>query len=235
VVFGGSVLFPQEPDPNYLKEVAERLQAWSRDHQLFVVAGGGAPARRHITLARRLQVAEEELDRIGIAATRLNAQFLQSVLHQWGVDVPPKVPTTVHEAKAAARPGRIVVMGGTEPGHSTDYVGVELAIAVGAERFINATNVDGVYTKDPKEHPDAEHKEHLSFEELLQIIEEEEWTTAGAPGVLDGPATVLIATQGLPTRVCDGRDLENLDNAVRGEPFHGTTVSGAKVVLGGAA
>lgn len=234
ISFGGSVVAPAEPDPAYLRAVAERIQAWSRDLQVLVVVGGGQPARKYIHLARGLSVGEEDLDRIGVMATRLNAQLLQSLLHAWGAPVARELPTDTARALALSKPGIIVVMGGTTPGHSTDFVAAELAVAGRAARLVNVTNVDGVYTKDPAQHPDAEHKPRLDFDELLQIIEEEEWTTAGAPGVLDGPATVLIATNGVRTCVVGGKDLDNVEQAVRGHPFHGTVVEGERVVLKGA-
>ncbi len=231
IVVGGSVVAPPELDPEYLRRLADGLMAWSKDRQLLVVVGGGQAARRYITAARALGVAESELDRIGIAATRLNAQALAMVLHRFGASVNVEVPRTVAEALGLAKRHRIVVMGGTQPGHSTDYVAVELAVEAGCVRFVNATNVDGVYTRDPSKHRDATHKPRLTFEEMLQIIEEREWTAAGAPGVIDGPSTVLIATKGIPTCVVKGTDVENLGKAVRGEPFHGTVVSGPRVVL----
>lgn len=234
ISFGGSVVAPAEPDPEYLRAVVERIQAWAKDLQVLVVVGGGQPARKYIRLARSLQVGEEDLDRIGVMATRLNAQLVQSMLHAWGAPVARELPVTTQHALGLSRPGQVVVMGGTTPGHSTDFVAAELAVGVGAARLVNVTNVDGVYTKDPAQHPDAQHKPRLDFDELLQIIEEEEWTTAGAPGVLDGPATVLIATNGVRTCVVSGKDLDNVECAVRGQAFQGTLVEGRPVALKGA-
>ncbi len=207
--------------------------ALSKDRQLFVVVGGGHPARRAITAARILGVGEEALDRIGIAATRLNAQTLACILKQYKADVNLEIPHSVHQALRFAEQHAIVLMGGTQPGHSTDYVGVELAVEGKCARFVNATNVDGVYTRDPAKHKDAKHLPNLSFEEMLQIIEEREWTAAGAPGVIDGPSTILIATKGIATNVCDGRDLANFAKAVKGEAFKGTKVSGKPVLIAG--
>ncbi|MFO1533872.1 MAG: UMP kinase, partial [Thermoplasmatota archaeon] len=112
-----------------------------------------------------------------------------------------------------------------------DYVAVELAVEGKCTRFVDATNVDGVYTRDPAKHRDAKFLGELDFENLLGIIEEREWSTAGAPGVIDGPATVLLAREGIPTSVVKGTDLENLGKAVAGKPFHGTHVAGKKVAV----
>ncbi len=231
IAFGGSVLAPAELDPVFLRQVAEKLISWSKDRQLLVVTGGGYPARRYITAARAAGVAEESLDRIGIAATRLNAQALAAILHACGADVNLEVPHSINQALRFANQNNLIVMGGTVPGHSTDYVGIELAAEAGAQRVIIATNVDGVYTRDPNKHRDAKHIPQLSFEELLAVIQEREWTAAGAPGVIDGPGTILLATRGVPACVVDGRNLDNLGKAVSGASFHGTRVDGKPVVL----
>jgi len=228
--FGGSILMPSEPDPAFLRQAAEAIHAWSKNIPLGVVVGGGSPARRAINTARQAQVGEEELDRIGIAATRLNAQLLASTLYEYGADVARTIPTTVQEAIQSMQSHQIVVMGGTTPGHSTDFVAAEWAAAVQCPVVI-ATSVDGVYTIDPLVDPNAQRKATLNFGELLQIVEEKEWTTAGAPGVIDGPATVLLATHGVETRVVHGRQLAEVGKAVRGEEFHGTLIGGDKVVL----
>ena len=229
LVFGGSILAPQQLDPDFLTRVADSLIAWSREMPLFVVVGGGAPAGGHIQAARAAGVAEDLLDRVGIAATRLNAQALACILRKRGADVNLEIPHSTGQAIRFAQQHSIVVMGGTTPGHSTDYVAVEHAVEAGCKRFVNATNVAGVYTRDPAKHKDAQFKPKLTFEDLLAIIGEREWTAAGAPGVMDGPATVLLSRNAIPTCVVDGRDLANLGKAVTGQAFQGTRIEGPKV------
>lgn len=233
IVMGGSILAPPEPDTAFLGQVANSLAAWSKQRRLFVVVGGGSPARKAIEAARACGVAEGDLDRIGIQATRLNAQGLACILRKQGVNCNLEIPHTTAQALRMAEQHDLVVMGGTVPGHSTDYVAVELAIDGKCERFVNATNVDGVYTRDPNKHKDAQFKPALNFEELLGIIEEREWSTAGAAGVVDGPSTVLIASKGVTTCVANGRNLENLGKAVLGQKFHGTLVTGKAVKVRG--
>ncbi|HUR62277.1 MAG TPA: UMP kinase [Candidatus Thermoplasmatota archaeon] len=231
IVLGGSILAPAELDPAFLQDIASRMVEWSRDRQLFVVVGGGAPARKYITAARLSGVAEDLLDRIGIQATRLNAQTLACILRKLGGDVNLEVPHSTTQALRFAEQHAIIVMGGTVPGHSTDYVAVELAVEGRCARFVDATNVDGVYTRDPNKHRDAKFLPKMTFEELLQVIGEREWTAAGAPGVIDGPATVLLARNAVPTCVVNGNQLQELAKAVTGKPFHGTHITGAKVAV----
>lgn len=229
IVLGGSILAPADLDPAFLQDVANRMLAWSKERQLLVVVGGGAPARKHIQAARACGVAEDLLDRIGIQATRLNAQTLACILRRASADVNLEVPQSTAQALRFAEQHAIIVMGGTTPGHSTDYVAVELAVEGRCDRFVDATNVDGVYTRDPNKHRDAKFLPKMTFDELLGVIGEREWTAAGAPGVIDGPATVLLARNAVPTCVVRGTNLENLANAVAGKDFHGTHITGPKV------
>jgi len=231
LVLGGSILAPAEPDPAFLQRVAKGLAAWSRERQLFVVVGGGHPARQYIQAARALGVGEDLLDRIGIQATRLNAQALACVLRREGANVNLEVPQTVAQALRFAGQHDLVVMGGTEPGHSTDYVAVELAVKGKCARLVNGTNVDGVYSADPSKDPKATLQADLTFQQLLGIVKERTWTAAGSPGVLDGPATVLLAQKGIPACVVRGTDVANLGEAVAGRTFKGTRIQGPAAVV----
>src|SRR5207253_2589867 len=107
---------------------------------------------------------------IGIAAIRLNAQLISALLLAGGIDTNHRIPTTAAEALRLGQNLGVVVMGGTTPGHSTDYVAAEIAVAVAANRLVIATNIDGVYTADPKRNPTAERLPKMDFEKLLSII-----------------------------------------------------------------
>lgn len=225
VAFGGSILFPEKADPEFLRRAASTLDMLASQTRLLVVVGGGHPARQAIGVARKGgQTDERKLDRIGIAATRSNAQALISELRNLGANVNGEVPTTANNALRLSRKHDIVVMGGTEPGHSTDYVAVELAVKGRCARFVNATNVDGVFDKDPNKHPDAQFQRVLSFEEFLEIIGDLSWKAAGSPGVMDGPATKLLVERRILTCVVRGTGLDNFSRAVRNQFFYGTTI-----------
>ncbi len=115
-------------------------------------------------------------------------------------------------------------MGGTVPGHTTDYVSCELAESVNASRLVNATRVDGIYTDDPNKVPDAEKIETMTFDRMLSIILKNDYK-AGQNLVLDQKAARKIAALELPTYIVDGRDLEALEAAVRGARKSGTLIS----------
>lgn len=229
IAFGGSILAPDELDPEFLETVAAALDAWSMDERILVVVGGGHPARKAITAARGVGPDEDSLDRIGIQATRLNAATLLAFLQAEGVPTHDEVPATCQEA--ADLRGRVIVMGGTTPGHSTDYVGAELARTVGADRLVIATNVDGVYTADPRIKQDAKRVAQCGYRHLAAIVGPAEWKQAGQAGVVDPLAVALLTGSDITTCVVDGNDLENLGAALEDDPFHGTRIQeGADLV-----
>jgi uridylate kinase len=231
---GGSVLATGDQDPQAWIQWTEAVKEWSRERPIAIVVGGGRPARNAIALARAGSTSEDDLDRIGIHATRLNASILLALLKGNGVDANHRVPRATDRAASELDEHSVVVMGGTTPGHSTDFVAAELAQKVRAARLVIVSNVDGVYTQDPHKHPDAKRLAATTFDELLHIVGGPAWTQAGAPGIVDGPAAALLKSTRTATCVVSGRNLTNVGNAVRGQDFDGTSVRDAASAASGA-
>lgn len=217
---GGSILTPEGTEVEYITNLAELLKKMSSDHKLYVVVGGGPLARKYIKIARGLGGNEIELDEQGIASTRLNAQLLITALDNFAY---PKPAETFQEAFVQAQNFAIVVMGGTHPGHTTDAVAVMLGEFVGAEKFINVTSVDGVYTADPKVDPNAKKLEKLTPDELIEITSQSA-SRAGPHIVIDPLAARIIKRSGITTLVLDGRNLEALENAISDRLFDGSVI-----------
>ena len=121
VALGGSLLRPEvEGRQTWLQGMVEvivsRVESGSK---VALVVGGGAPAREGIELAKPFIEDVSHLDRIGIAATRLNATIVREALSEGGVAVSAKIPESIGEAVLELEKWDVVVMGGTEPGHTT--------------------------------------------------------------------------------------------------------------------
>ena len=144
--------------------------------QLCLVVGGG-------NIIRGATASREGLDRVsadymGMLATVINALALQDVLEKIGVNT--RVMTAIR-MESLAEPyirrrairhlekGRVIIFaGGTgNPFFSTDTAGVLRALEVEAEVILKATNVDGIYTSDPKKDPSATFIPELSFQEAI--------------------------------------------------------------------
>lgn len=219
VSIGGSVLIPGNNDSDYIARLAEMLISASKEVQLAVVCGGGKTARYYASTGRELGGDTYQLDIMGIGATRLNAQLLGVALG----DMPVRVPETVEETANASKPGKIVVMGGTEPGHTTDAVATMVAREMRADRVVNATAVDAVYTDDPRTNPSAERIPEMTIARLGEIVYKEH--DASRSSVFD-PLGVKIAEEcHIDISMVDGRDLVELEKAILGKPFNGTFVN----------
>ena len=216
--FGGSVLLSKDVDVEYLFRLADLLRKLSSKNKIYVIVGGGSVARTYINLGRNLKFTEDVLDSFGIEVTRVNAKMFAHLL---GISN-QEIPATTDEAKQIKKP--IVVMGGTTPGHSTDMVSAELAEKIKAVRFVNATNVDGIYDKDPHKYPDAKQIREISVQDLIQKYGTK-WDSAGKNIAIDGPALAIIKRAKIPTSIVNGKRLDQLENALTGQPFSGTTIT----------
>lgn len=223
ISIGGSIVAPPSLDVQYIDSLARALTELSKERQLFCVTGGGWIARQYIQAGREFGAGEEELDLIGIAATRINAQLLIAALSKY-TEVPVRPLASVEATADSAQGYQVSVMGGTFPGHSTDYVGAELAALVKATRFVNATNVDGIYSADPNVVATAEFYKEITADALIKMMGTE-WKMAGTKAVIDGPACLLIKKHRIQTLVVNGRNLPELSKAIQGQPFHGTIVT----------
>lgn len=217
ISLGGSVLLADDVDSTYYRELKQLLLSHS-NKKIFIIVGGGPPARTYISKARSLNISEKFLDTIGIAVTRLNALFLACQFQE-------NIYTIPHSTQEAVQLNQsIVIMGGTTPGHSTDYVGAELASIAKADLFIIATNVDGVFDKDPKENPDAKMYPSIPAQKLLKTYGNT-WNAAGSNMVIDGPALQKIQNDRVRTVIINGSNIENFKKVLDHQPFLGTTLT----------
>lgn len=217
ISLGGSVLLADDIDSHYYADL-KRLLLSQKNKKIFVVVGGGPPARNYISRARALKISEKYLDSIGIAVTRVNALFLACQLQENIYSI----PHSTQEASQSNQP--IVIMGGTTPGHSTDFVGAELASLTNANLFIIATNVDGVYDSDPRSNPNAKMYTSISAIELLNRYGSS-WNAAGSNTVIDGPALQQIQNEHVKTVVINGKIVSNFRKVLNHQSFHGTTIT----------
>jgi uridylate kinase len=217
VSLGGSVILSDEADVHFFKKLVDLLKRLSKKYKIYIVIGGGKTARNYIKLGRALNLDEGTLDEIGIDITRINAKLFTELISTSN----KKIPFTTDDAKNAKEP--IVIMGGTTLGHSTDMVGAELAKKTDAIRYIIATNVDGIYDKDPNKYSDAKQLREVSIKQLIDEYGTD-WKSAGANVVVDGPALKIIWEEKIPTFVVNGKRLDQLEKAIENQSFDGTKI-----------
>jgi len=218
VSIGGSVLVPGNDDPDYIMKLASLLRRVSKTVQIVVVCGGGKIARYYTVTGKEVGGTSFECDLLGIGVTRLNAQLLAAAL-----GVPPDIPHTAEEAAERSAPGKIVVMGGTVPGHTTDAVSAMVAREMRADRIVNATSVDAVYSEDPKKNEHAKRYSRLTIDELSGLVFSEHM--AGQSGVFDPLGIKIAKEENIDILIVNGRNFDELKNAILGKNIFGTYVS----------
>ena len=201
---------------------------------IAIVVGGGNIVRG-VQMAERTRVARVTADYMGLLATVINALALREAMEQEGLET--RVQTAL-EMRQVAEPyirrrairhlekGRIVIFaGGTgSPYFTTDTAAALRAIEIEADAILMAKKgVDGVYDKDPRDHPDAVRFRTLDYLEVLNR----------GLKVMDATAISLCMDNGMPIVVFDIARPGNIKRALLGEEI-GTLVGGGAVHARGA-
>jgi uridylate kinase len=195
-----------------LKKYAHMLLDISGKTQPVVVAGGGKVARHYINIARGFGSDEASLDIMGIEVSRLNARLLIAAL---GDSAYPSVPEDLEQVSKAAAGGKIVVTGGLHPGQSTNATAALIAEKVKAKKFLNATDVDGIYDSDPNKSKNAKMFKEITVKKCLELLGSEN-SAAGAYDLMDIVALKVIERSKIPTVVLKS-DPTTIKSAIAGK------------------
>jgi len=214
VVKLGGALFKREPDIIAIARMGQALADFAKQgNQLVVVAGGGENARAYIRAARNLGADESTSDLVGIQLTRVNAELLRLSLGSVAV---PEIPASLSELRSLVGNGKAVVLGGLQPGQSTNAVAALAAEITRAESLVNGTDVEGVYTEDPKKNPKAKLIRSVHVDKLLTWAMSGE-VFAGRYELLDPLAIKILQRAKTPTRFVSLDEPENILAALRGK------------------
>ncbi|SMF73765.1 uridylate kinase [Azospirillum oryzae] len=164
-------------DPEMVNRIANEVKAViALGVQVCLVIGGGNIFRGVKGAASGMERASA--DYIGMLATVMNALSMQSALERMGVitRVQSAIPmSTVCEPYIRRRAvrhmekGRVVIFaaGTGNPFFTTDTAAALRASEMGCDGLLKGTQVDGVYTADPKKDPSAQHYERLTYMDVL--------------------------------------------------------------------
>ena len=214
-------------DPDRVASLASEIAAVaSLGVQLGLVVGGGNFFRGVAAAAR--QMDRVAADHMGMLATVINGIALQDALERAGA--PTRLMTAI-EIRQVAEPhirrrairhlekGRIVIFAGgtSNPYFSTDTAAVLRALEIKADALAKATRVDGVYDKDPLQHPDAVMFRTVSFSEVL----------TRQLAVMDSSAIAMCRDNNLPIQVFNLHTPGNIMRMAQGESI-GTRIHSGK-------
>jgi len=150
-------------------------------------------------------------------ATRLNAQLIKAIMGEWCAQ---EVVTNPREVDPLT--GHVLVAAGWKPGFSTDYDAVLLAERFGAQMLINLSNIEKVYTADPRTDPTAKPIDKITWADFRSMVGDEWIPGKNVP--FDPIASRHAEKIGLKVVCAAGKNLENLRKILLGEDFTGTTI-----------
>ncbi len=184
-----------------------------------LVVGGGDAAREFIKAARALGASETVCDEIAIMVTRIHASlFIQAL----GDVSYPNVVGSVEELRNALVSRDLAVAGGFWPGQSTFAVAAYCAETIRARKMLVATNVEGIYDKDPRMFRDARLISRMTYSELRRLMEGSP-QAAGEYRMVDAVGLSILERSGISLSIIDGRDPKRLKEALS-KGYAGTIV-----------
>jgi uridylate kinase len=219
---GGSLIVPKEINTTFLSNLKRLLETEiaSNGRRFIIIAGGGRTARNYQEAAGAISELDlEDLDWMGIHATRLNGHLLRTVFRDIAYPVMITDPEDICDVPEDAS---LIIAAGYKPGASTDLRSVQIAEHIGATKIINLSNIDYVYTADPRKDSHAEKIEDITWEDFKKLIPTE-WDP-GLSSPFDPVAARGAETADIEVSIINGNKLEELQHYLDGVGFIGTKI-----------
>ena len=226
---GGSIIVPEKPDTTFLSEFVSMCISWlksDKNNRLILVAGGGAPARvyqnayNEVAEKTGLGAQANSADWIGIMATRINAQLLKACFGDYCKNDVVYNPT----AENLAFDGQVLVASGWKPGFSTDTDAVYLGEKLDGKTIVNLSNIEKVYTEDPRKNPDAKPLDTITWTDFRKMVGDE-WTP-GKNCPFDPIASKKAQELGMTVICAGGKNIANIKAILEDKEYIGTTIQG---------
>ncbi len=219
---GGSLIVPNEVNIKYLKKFKEVIEKHKRKYKFIIVCGGGNVARKYITALASIGAPTKFQGFSGISATRMNARFIS---YFFGQDQERGMPHTIAELKKYVKKYDLVFCGGLEyrTKQTSDSTAAEIAQNMKAE-FVNLTNVDGLYDKNPSKFKNAKFIPEISWSAFDKMANKLKFHP-GQHFVLDQTASGMIKKSKTTTYII-GEDIKQLEALLNNKKFKGTKIQG---------
>ncbi len=219
---GGSLIVPDQIDTTFLtvlKNLVEH-QIASHGRRFIIIAGGGKTARRYQEAAGKVSDLDpEDIDWIGLHATRLNGHLLRTIFRD---SAHPEMITNPDDILDVPKSADLVIAAGYRPGSSTDFRAVQIAKNVKAHRLINLSNIDYVYTADPRTDASATRIEDITWHDFLKLIPSE-WSP-GLSSPFDPVAAREAEARNIEVAIINGEKPDEIEHYINNEAFVGTKI-----------
>jgi len=219
---GGSLIIPDKINYKYLSKLKKIVLKHTKNYKFIFVCGGGSVARKYISALEKSGANELLQNFSGISATRMNARFMS---YFFGLDSKQGIPSTIDTIEKRIKNENIIFCGALEykPNQTSDSTAALVAKTLNSI-FINLTNVNGLYTKNPLEHKNAKLIKEISWENFDKRAQKIKFSP-GQHFILDQKASKIIMKNKIPTFII-GPNPKQLDKFLRGKKFIGTRIQG---------
>jgi uridylate kinase len=223
ISLGGSLIVPDEIDWKFVKDFKKLIEKQiKKGCKFIIITGGGKTARKYIDAAVKIDgVTDEDKDWIGIHATRMNAHFIRTIFRRHAHPRINRNPNDLEDFYNFKE--SILIAAGWKPGWSTDYCAVLLGKYLDIKNIINLSNIDYVYTKDPRKFPEAKKIENISWKNFRKMVGDKWDPGMNAP--FDPIASKLAQEEAIEVAIMNGKNLENLENYLEDKKFRGTIIN----------
>lgn len=211
---------PNKIDTSYLKKFRKLiLQLLKKGYQIVLVVGGGGVNRQYVEAIKKVARPKDiDLDLLGIAATKLNAELVRVAFSDWA-----HKEVIADPVKKLKTNKKLIIASGWLPGCSTDKDAVLWAKNLGAKTVINLSDIAYVYDKDPDKYKDAKPLHELSWADYLRIVGSKWTPRLSSP--FDPIAAQLARKNKTKVVILNGRNLANISAYLADKPFKGTIIS----------
>ncbi|MBU2544779.1 UMP kinase, partial [Patescibacteria group bacterium] len=203
---GGSLVVPNGGiDTEFLSAFNAfiRHQISSKKRRFFIVVGGGTTAGKYIEAGKKTlghDLTKEDQDWLGIHSTRLNAQLIRTIFRDIADHRVIKHYEIIFKTDKP-----VAIAAGWKPGWSTDYDAVVLCQDYNIGEVINLSNIDKIFTKDPRQFSDAKPIDSMSWKEYRKIAGDKWTPRMNVP--FDPIAAKLADELGITVRFLNGKNL----------------------------
>lgn len=219
---GGSLIVPDQIDTDFLNSFKGFIETMvtEGDRRFIIIAGGGRTARRYQDAANATHSLEkDDVDWLGIHATRLNGHLLRTIFKEIAH---PVMITNPDEILDVPQNTSVIIAAGYRPGASTDLRAIQIAERVGAKKVVNLSNIDYVHTADPRTNPEATPIKDIAWTDFRKLIPSE-WDP-GLSSPFDPIAALEAEAKNIEVACINGDNLAELKKYLDNREFVGTLI-----------
>lgn len=215
---GGSLIAPDKLDTTFLKRFRKLIIDFVKnENRIIIVCGGGKTCRNYLSAASKIsRITNVELDKLGIVSTQLNAELVRIIFGKYAY------PRVIQDYNIKNLKFKVLLTCGYKPGHSSDFDSVMWAKNYNANFVANLTNIDYIYTSDPKKNNKAKIIKETTWNKMQRIVGTK-WDP-GANFPFDPKAIKYANKFKLKVAFLNGKKINNLKNFLEDKKFVGSIV-----------